>query len=541
MVARAVLAAAPDESEAYRMLALVAFASDRAENAVGLLQQAIALRPNSAIAYDNLSFMLRILGAIEQAETAAEHALALAPNDADYLCNHATALEAQGRLEEARRQFERALAVNPNHATAHGNLLSCLQYSYGVGLAELAAAHADWDRRHGQPLRAAWRPWTNVRDPRRPLKLGFVSPDFGFHPVGFFLVGLFENLDRAEAQVACYSGRRRIDALTHRLRAATDLWRDVVVLSDETLAEQIRGDEIDILFDLSGHTGGNRLGVFARKPAPIQMTWAGYVGTTGLSAIDYLVADRYQVPAGAERWFCERVLRLPDDYICYTPLVDAPEVGPLPALAKGYITFGGFNNPAKYSPAVIALWSELLRRLPDARLILKHTLPEGGRLRQRLRAMFQNEGIEPGRVEFRDWTARLDLLATYNEIDLALDPFPYSGGLTTCEALWMGVPVVTLPGETFASRHSLTHVSNVGITETVADSPEDYVGRAVKLARNLPRLAEIRAGLRQQMARSPLCDARRFAANFAAAMREAWQRWLAGNDTAAESNVKCKM
>ncbi len=251
----------------------------------------------------------------------------------------------------------------------------------------------------------------------------------------------------------------------------------------------------------------------ARKPAPIQVTWAGYAGTTGLTAMDYLLADRYEVPPGTEGYYRERILRMPDGYVCYDPPVYAPAIAPLPALDRGQLTLGCFNNPAKITPQAIRIWARILHRLPGARLVLKFKGWENSGVTRRFVEMFAAQAIDSSRLEFLGSSPHADLLAQYNRIDLALDPFPYSGGLTTCEALWMGVPVVTWPSETFAGRHSLSHLSSVGFTETIAGSLDEYVELAVSLAGDLPRLAAMRAGLRERMAASPLCDGKRFAAN----------------------------
>ncbi len=283
--------------------------------------------------------------------------------------------------------------------------------------------------------------------------------------------------------------------------------------SDQRLAEQIRADRIDILFDLAGHTAHNRLLVFARKPAPIQITWIGYEGTTGLTAMDYLLADRHVVPEGTEHYYRERVLRMPEGYLCYEPPDAAASVGPLPSLTKGYATFGSFNNPAKITAEVATVWAKILRRAPTARLILKYRGLGDPSVKRRYLDLFAAHGVEPHRLELLSWSSYADYLATYQQVDVALDPFPFSGSATTCEALWMGVPVITCPGETFASRHSLSHLSNVGLTEMIAHDLDEYVEAAVSVAGNLPRLATLRAGLRERTAASPLCDGKRFASN----------------------------
>jgi predicted O-linked N-acetylglucosamine transferase (SPINDLY family) len=313
--------------------------------------------------------------------------------------------------------------------------------------------------------------------------------------------------------------------LTLRFQAAATEWRDIRGLNDQRLAEMIRADRIDILFDLAGHTAHNRLLVFARRPAPVQITWIGYEGTTGLEAIDYLLADRYTIPPGQEVFYRERVLRMPDGYVCYDPPQTAPEAPPLPAVKHSYIRFGSFNNLAKINPQVVEVWARVLIRVPGCRLVLKYRGLGDEAVCRRYRDLFRACGADPSRVELTPPSAHADYLAAYREVDIALDPFPFGGGITTCDALWMGVPVITYPGETFAGRHSLSHLANVGLTETIATTMEEYVELTVSLASDLARLSSLRAGLRERMAASPLCDGKRFAANLMRVVRDAWREW----------------
>jgi predicted O-linked N-acetylglucosamine transferase (SPINDLY family) len=355
------------------------------------------------------------------------------------------------------------------------------------------------------------------------LRLGFVSPHFAFHPVGYFLVRLLENLPKSQFDVVCYSDTASADALTSRLQMHSTKWFDVRSWSDERLAQQIRQDEVDILFDLAGHTPGNRLLVFARKPAPIQMTWLDYVGTTGLSAIDYIIADPRQIPPGAESYYTEKVLRLPYDYICFDPPPDAPPVNSLPALENEFVTFASFNILPKVTPQMIAIWARILKEVPRSRLMLKNGGFDNPQVAARLRQQFIEKEIDPQRIVFEGRSPHSELLSTYNKVDIGLDTFPYNGGLTTCEALWMGVPVVTFPGEIFASRHGLAHLTAAGITETIASSLEDYVKIAAALAGNLIELNALRTGLRARVASSPLCDGSEFAKKFSGLLRETWR------------------
>ena len=567
---RQILAVQPDHADALHLLGVIAHQAGKPDEAVACYRRALELKPDLADAYNNLGKTLRNQGKLDEAVACCRRALELKPDYADahndlgnvlqeqgkpdeaIACyrralelkpdlaqahnNLGVVLKEQGRLDEAVSCYRRALELKPDFSGAHSNLLLALQYFADVTPAALAEAHAEFDRRHAAPLRGAIAPHENVRAGSGPLRLGFVSRDLRRHPVGFFLVRVLEHLAQLPSpacgrgaggegwETICYSDRTVKDDLTLRLRAAATHWRDVFGISDQRLAEQIRADRIDILFDLAGHTAHNRLLVFARRPAPIQVTWAGYVGTTGLKSMDYLLADRYEVPPGAERHYQERVLRMPEGYVCYDPPLYAPPVAPLPAFEHGQVTFACFNNPAKVTPQAIEVWARILRRLPGARLVLKFKGWNISGVARRFAEMFTAREIDPRRLEFLGPSPHAELLAEYNRIDLALDPFPYNGGLTTCEALWMGVPVVTCPGETFAGRHSLSHLSNVGLTETIARDVDEYVELAVSLAGDLPRLAALRAGLRQRMAASPLCDGKRFAADLASMLHDVWQQ-----------------
>jgi predicted O-linked N-acetylglucosamine transferase (SPINDLY family) len=515
----------PAFAEAENNLGNALKAQGKVKEAIAAFRRALDLKPEYAEAASNLGLAFHATGRLEEATEAYRKALAVREEFAEAENNLGNALLAQGDHEGARSAYHRALALRPSYVAAHSNLLMCEQYQPGATLASLARAHAEWDERHATAQRECWKPWDLERDSERPLRLGFVSPDLRHHPVGFFLIRVLENLDPRQFESVCYYSRTERDDYTRRLAAAATEWHDVLGVANDALAERIRADRIDILFDMSGHTGDHRLQLFARRPAPIQITWIGYVGTTGLAAMDYLIADRFHVPPGAEVHYREKVLRMPDGYVCFETPAEAPDVGPLPALERGYVTFGSFNNVSKLSNDVISLWAQIIRRVPGARLVLLSPALNGRSTRQRVGDAFLAAGGTEEQLELRGTVLRPQLLAAYNGIDVALDPFPYSGGVTTCEALWMGVPVVTCPGETFASRHSLSHLSNAGLTETVAQDRSDYIERAVRLAGDLPHLAALRAGLRDQMARSPLCDGERFTRNLMTQLRNVWRQW----------------
>jgi predicted O-linked N-acetylglucosamine transferase (SPINDLY family) len=504
----------PDYVEAHNNLGNALKDRGDVEEALGCFRRAVGLRPDFAEAHSNLGNALKARGDLEGAIACHRRALELRSDYADAHCNLGNALRDRGSLDEAVTCYRRTLELKPDHAGAHSNLLATLHYCPGITPAALAEAHAEYDRRHAAPLRGAVapRPGKPGGLAGRP-RLGFVSPDLGRHPVGYFLVRILENLRREQCETICYSDRIVKDGLTHRLQAAATGWRDVIGMDHERLAEQIRADRIDILFDLAGHTAHNRLLVFARKPAPIQISWIGYEGTTGLGAMDYLLADHLMVPPGSERHYRERVLRMPDGYLCYDPPEAAPPVGPPPSLKNGFATFGSFNNPAKITPDVVAVWARILRAAPSTRLVLKYRGLGDQTVRKRFLDLFAVQGVGPQRLDLLPWSSYSDYLATYHQVDLALDPFPFSGSTITCESLWMGVPVLTCPGETFASRHSLSHLSNVGLTETIARDLDEYVELAVSLAGDPARLAVLRSGLRKRMAASPLCDGKRFASH----------------------------
>jgi predicted O-linked N-acetylglucosamine transferase (SPINDLY family) len=518
------IAMQPSLVAAYQQLGSVFERQLRWEDAVHCYRHSLTREPTNVDTLCNLSSTLLSLGRLDEAEQALQQANALAPDRGELVARLALLQQAEGRIDEALASHRQAVALEPATPWIHSGYLMCLQYRPGITPGELAAEHAAWDRRHAAPLRSQWRAPAVDCDPERPLRLGFVSLDFGFHTVGVLMIRALEGLRGQPCEIVCYSDKAAPDPFTPRFVEAAHTWRQVEGLSDEALAEQIRADRIDVLFDLVGHTPRNRLLTFARKPAPIQITWLGYVGTTGLEAIDALVADPRQIPAGDERFYRERVLRLPDDYATFEPFPNAPPVGPLPAEGTGRVTFGSLNNPAKLNPEVIALWAQVLRRVPDSRLLLRYRGLEG-RVRDRLAERFAAHGIEPERLELRGGGANLEFYTQYNEIDVALDPFPYSGGLTTIEALWMGVPVITMPGATFASRHALSHLTAVGLVETIAGDRQTYVDLAAAWASDLPRLAALRRGLRERVSRSALCDGPRFAANLMAAVRDMWRRW----------------
>jgi protein O-GlcNAc transferase len=483
--------------------------------AAEFLDAELALDPAHVQALIHRGVACYELERLDDAEASFRRAIALKPDEATAWNNLAAILLERGDPDAAAAHYDEAAARDPAYAEASSNRLMCEQFRADVTPERLLALSTAWDARHA--------PATPVPLPPRPrgekIRVGFVSPDFCRAPVGYFLIGLLEHLPRDIATVL-YSDTILGDDLTQRLMRAAGAWRDVRGVAHAAFAQRVRADAVDVLIDLAGHTKGNRLPAFALRAAPVQASWAGYAGTTGLARMDYLVADRFEVPDGAQSLYCERVLRLPDGYVCYTPPDYAPSVGPLPAARNGFVTFAAFHNAGKIGALSLALWSKVLAAVPGSRLVLKYRKLDDPRVAARIAAAVAAAGVAPERVAIEGTSPHIAMLARYNDVDIALDAAPYSGGLTSCEALWMGVPVVTLPGRTFAGRHTLTHLMNVGLPRLVAADAADYVRIAAGLAGDLAALAGLRATLRPLMASSPLCDGARFAQDFAMLLRQ---------------------
>jgi predicted O-linked N-acetylglucosamine transferase (SPINDLY family) len=397
-------------------------------------------------------------------------------------------------------------------------------YASGFSNADFLATARDWASRFGIKEDAA--PFPNPPLPERRLRVGYVSNDFYSHPVAYFLERVLTAHDHSAVEVFCYANNGRTDGLTDRLRAAADHWRSITQIGDAEGAALIRQDGIDVLIDLSGHTGGNRLTLFARRAAPVQVSWLGYFGTTGVPAMDYILADHHVVPPGEEEFFTEAVRRLPLSYHCFAPPADDVAIGPPPSQASGAITFGSFNNSIKITPAAVALWAEVLRAVPGSHLLLKSRQFADAGVCGTLSDQFAAQGIDPARLQMEGSSPRTDYLAAYNRIDIALDPLPFGGGTITAECLWMGVPVITLRGDRWTGRISTSFLSTIGLgEELVADSPDTYVSKAAALAADPARLADLRAGLRRRLENSPLCDGPAFTRALEQAYREMWRNW----------------
>jgi predicted O-linked N-acetylglucosamine transferase (SPINDLY family) len=527
----------------YSNLGMTLLETGRPDAALVPLGRAVALDPNLAEAHNNLGSALRAAGRLDEAIASLRRAVELDPARAEAHDNLASVLREQGRLDEALASFRRAVTLRPDDAKVGSNLLFTLHSHPDFDGPALLAEHRRWAQRHADPLAALIEPHTNDRAPDRTLRVGYVSPDFRAHAVGQMVLSLFANHDRRQVEVIAYSDVQTPDVLTGKLKVRADRWVDTAGLSDAQLADRIRSDRIDILVDLALHTAGNRMLVFARKPAPVQVTMLGLPATTGLATMDYRLTDPYLDPVDtADLHYIEHSLRLPHCFWIFPPPDEAPPVGPLPAQRNGFVTFGCLNQPIKVTRPVLELWRTILQALPGSRLVLQS--PHGSH-QGAIRALFEQAGIAGGRVEFVPRTGRNAYFRRYLDLDLALDPFPYNGHTSTLDALWMGVPVVTLAGRTAVGRGGVSILSNLGLTELIARSPEHYVEIARSWADDSARLAALRGGLRQQMLASPLTDGKQYARDVEAAFRTVWHGWsssrgrtVAGNPEAAEFHAR---
>jgi predicted O-linked N-acetylglucosamine transferase (SPINDLY family) len=522
---------APTPEETLSANAFVALATAlqiqlRLQEAVAMLRRALELDPRLPVAHGTLGGVFEDLHRMDDAIEAYRQGLEVEPRKPELHAATGNALAKSGRLGEAIDAGRRAVALDPSNANLHSNLIYTMQYHAACDARAILDETRVWETRHANPLRADYAAaHQNDPDPDRRLRIGYVGADFRRHCQSLFLFPLFAHHDRSKFDVHCYSNVFQSDDFTEKMRGHLEHWRNIAELDDGPAAERIRDDRIDVLVDLTLHMANGRLRVFARKPAPVQFAWLAYPGTTGLSAMDYRITDPYlDPPGGDDTVYSERSVRLPDTFWCYHPLVSEEVVSPLPARLAGHITFGCLNNFMKVNDDAIELWARVMRDVPGSRIVL---LAPPGDSRRRTHETFAKHGVEPPRVEFVAWQARLPYLATYRRIDVCLDTFPYNGHTTSLDAIWMGAPVVTLVGPTIVGRAGLSLAMNLGHPELVARTPDEFVRIAVDLCQDLDRLAALRAVLRAQMEASPLMDAPRFARNLEAAYRGAWREWCA--------------
>ena len=514
----------PDDLDTIRLLANVLIHGNRLREAETALRRARELSPDDHGITNDLSAVLMRMQRHPEARQLLLEVMENGGESVAALSNLANSTACVGLQSEAIALSRRAIALGPNLPIAWRTLCNTLPYSEEVDGATLLEAFRGCN---DQLTREIMPALGNNKDPERPLVIGLLSGCLKSHPVGWLTVAGFESLDPSQFSIVCLAQNAKLsDPIARRFHQMSRDWIDVDMLDDVALAHTARDAGVDILIDLGGYGDAGRMEACANRLAPVQIKWVGMQNhSSGLAEMDWIITDRWETPPAFARFYSEQLLTLADGYVCYSPPPYAPDVAPVPALANGHVTFGCFNNLAKITPLVIETWAEILRLLPAARMVLKTHQFGDAATAERIRGAFAAHGIAPDRLELRGSSGHRAFLREYNDIDIVLDPFPYSGGLTTCESLWMGVPTITMPGETFASRHSLSHLSNVGLTDWIAPDLTRYVAMAVERASNLDALAALRAALRPRVKNSPLCDAPRFGRNLGIALRAAWKNW----------------
>jgi predicted O-linked N-acetylglucosamine transferase (SPINDLY family) len=486
-------------------------------------RHALQLNPNIAEIHSNLGIVLQELGLLTDAENCHRSALQIDPNLASAHNNLGNTLQAQNRLSEAGASYRSALSLNPDNTMAHSNLLLLLNYDPLVTPEQSFAEALHYGQSVIRGVKHRYTSWSCDPQPAK-LRIGFISGDFNNHPVGYFLESLISQLNLASFELIAYPTTHRSDELTARIKPYFYAWHPLLGLSDETAAKLIHDDDIHILIDLAGHTRHNRLPILAWKPAPVQVSWLGYFATTGMAEMDYLIADAWTLPESETSYFTESIWRLPETRLCFAPPNIDLTVAPLPALSNAHITFGCFNNLTKMNDDVVALWAQILTALPDSKLFLKTKQLNDPAQRQLTLDRYAQHGIPEQRLILEGQDDRATYLRAYDRVDIALDPFPYPGGTTTVEGLWMGVPALTLAGTSFLSRQGVGILMNAGLAEWVATNEDEYVTQAISHARDLQRLATFRNGLRQQALTSPIMNSQRFAQSFEVVFNEMWDR-----------------
>ncbi len=526
---RAVLAARPRHVPSLANLGLVLLRLEQSADAVMLLERALAIDPALPDVRRRLGLALCDAGQLSRSLPYLEEAVAESSDDGYLINGYALVLLAMGQPDAAIAALRRALTRRPGSKELHSNLLMLLHFSPSYSADAIFAEHLRWAQQHIAHLPPG-APKTDTSDPERTLRVGLVTPHVVAGPVPNVLLPLLEHCDRRRVAFIFYANSSRMDATTARLRAAVDEWRPIEALDDDAFAAQVCADRIDIMVDLAGHTGGNRLLAFARRLAPRQLSWLDYFDTTGVPAIDYLLTDASSSPEGTQRYFTERPFVLPTR-LCFLAPQAAPGVSPAPVLRNGYLTFGSFNRWAKTTEPVLALWARLLIAIPGSRLLIKAREFEDVGIRAAAIARFASHGIAAHRLELRPPSAYPEMLRQYADVDLALDTFPHNGGATTLDALWMGVPVMTLLGKTMIGRQAATMLEACGLSDFVAETENAFIAIGQRWHADTSGLSALRARLRDRVAASPLTDGPRFARTFEAALRHIWREHCASGMT----------
>lgn len=519
------LALDSENAAIYNNLGLALEAQKKSTDAILCYQKSLSLNPQAVDSYNNLGNLYTASGQSELATYCFEKALEIDPSCAGTYYNYSRLLQQAGQFEEAITASQKALNLQPKRSDIHSNLIFTMQYNPSSSAEDISLCARNWSRSLHTPSSSA--SFKNIPTPSRRLKIGYVSGDFLNHPVGYFLDPILENHNPNTFDIYCYSNTppHQEDDLTERFRAQADHWRMITCMDDAEATSLIMKDQIDILIDLSGHTGRNRLPLFAQRLAPVQVGWIGSCATTGLETMDYILADSFVIPKEDESLFSEHIWRLPQNYLCFNPPKFDVSIHQRPSLENPHITFGCYNNCAKVTDEMIALWAKILIGVPDSRMVFRGKMYLDPAVQNRFIDQFVKAGIDKDRISMRGSLIRSEFLATYNEIDISLDPFPFGGGATTAESIWMGVPVITLRSDRWAGRVSESLLETVQQPHLIAKSPDDYLAIACKLAHDTARLDSLRHGLRSQLESSPFCDGPAFTNHLETAFRHMWYKW----------------
>ena len=512
----------PEDPETHSEFANALRQQGKVREAEEAFREAARLNPGAAVSHFNLAIILKDQHRPVEAEAAAREAVKIAPDMPEAWHVLGAVLMAQARHPEAAECFRKALALRPEYDNAWDHLLFAMTYSDHWSSQEVYDAHVQWGRRCAPSVERSLDP--AHLQPGHRIRIGYLSPDFRQHSIAYFVEPPLKHHDRGRFEVFCYHTDERADAVTHRLKAHADHWRSVPAPDEETLQRAVREDGIDILVELSGHSEGHRLHALARRLAPIQVTYLGYPNTTGLPAMDYRITDERADPTGeSDSMHVEKLIRLPDSFLCYTAPEGLPDVHVPPSRQNGYMTFGSFNNFMKITPATIGLWANVLAAVPGSKLVIKTGALQDARLKSLLLERFRNAGISDDRLMLGAYdSSHLEHMLAYRDVDIALDPFPYHGTTTTLDALWMGVPVISLAGDRHCARVGLSILTCLGLEQLVARSPEEYVQAAARLAADPAGLEELGQTLRARVATSPLTDGLRFTNALERAYLQMW-------------------
>jgi predicted O-linked N-acetylglucosamine transferase (SPINDLY family) len=520
---RQALAIDPAFVPAQNNLGVLLDAQGRVEEAAECFQRTLELRPEDPLLHNNLGHLLVKQGKLAEGLSQIDEALRIKSDYFEAHLNRGMVLYEQARIDEAAASYRQAMTLQPDSADAHSRLLFISNYDPAIPARELFIEHKRWDEQYTKRIARQWF-YDNDRDPNRPLRVGYVSPDFRLSPLARFIEPILTHHDPKAVETYCYSDVVTPDQVTSRSQSLARQWRATSHLNDDQLAQQIHSDRIDILVDLAGHGARNRLLVFARKPAPVQVSYLGYPNTTGLKAIDHRLTDAVADPPNEPSFWTEDLVRLSGSMSCFQPPVDVPDVSPLPARRVGRLTFGSLHNLARLNPKVLDLWCRVLQAVPRARMLIgRHTLSGD------TKNYFERQLIDR-QIGHRVRLQQIELvgeshLATYQHIDISLDTFPWSGHTTACESLWMGVPMLTLSGDRHAGRLVASTLTSLGLTDWIARTPDEFVNLAVRMSQDFIRLSELRSRLRGRMQQSPLCDGPRFVQGLEAAYRRMWRSW----------------